>query len=613
MASTQRERVAKRGPRATAVAASASIAATVALSLGGFAAVADPTPSSTAPTSPTTTPTSTATTPTSTTTSKPSVSTTESTESTSSSSPVSGAAQDNVGIQSGPKTSLQLSLPQGGPGTQVTITAAGYGLCIDPPAEVREVLVGSPVFSLQWGRTTVDNVSTTNEARDVVARYTVPDEGSASDYSVTVTVSCSFKLKADPRFGSTVDSKLDSKVDSNVEPKSKVVQNDATFTVVVPKKDPTLTLDTRAGHRGAQITASGADFACGPSESVLLFWDGTGAPLTEPQPQAFSVPFAVPDQTSIGGHAVVARCQGRSTITASKPFEVTETEPPVVTPPPTLAVRPTSGHPGDQMSITGERFVCTDHAGIVEVRWDDDTSLATPPVDATGHFETSVSVPLGADARGHTVNAACADKSVAMAAAFAVVAPDVPPPPVPAPAAAMALQPSSGHRGDQMRVAGEGFACANRTVELVWDDGKGLATTFVDASGDFATLVPVPTDAELRSHPVGARCSDASIALTAAFTVIAGPPPPPPPPPPQLWNWLIALTLVVAAVLAARHVYHRLHPRVRAVSRLGGPPLVTVHETPAHGESTYALRLETHSGARTLTVEEVNDGHTLTE
>ena len=37
--------------------------------------------------------------------------------------------------------------------------------------------------------------------------------------------------------------------------------------------------------------------------------------------------------------------------------------------------------------------------------------------------------------------------------------------------------------------------------------------------------------------------------------------------------------------------------------------LVTVHETPAPGESTHALRLETHSGARTLTVEEVNDGH----
>jgi hypothetical protein len=79
---------------------------------------------------------------------------------------------------------------------------------------------------------------------------------------------------------------------------------------------------------------------------------------------------------------------------------------------------------------------------------------------------------------------------------------------------------------------------------------------------------------------------------------------------------VIVLILVVAAVLVARHIrdrHMRLHPRVHAVSRLGGPPLVTLHETPAHGESTHALRLETHSGARTLTVDEVNDDRTPTE
>ncbi|MGV0695741.1 hypothetical protein, partial [Mycobacterium paraintracellulare] len=67
---------------------------------------------------------------------------------------------------------------------------------------------------------------------------------------------------------------------------------------MAPKKDPTLTLDTPAGHRGAQIQASGTDFACGSGESVELFWDGKGDPLTEPQPQAFSVQLTVPEQTS---------------------------------------------------------------------------------------------------------------------------------------------------------------------------------------------------------------------------------------------------------------------------------------------------------------------------
>lgn len=101
---------------------------------------------------------------------------------------------------------------------------------------------------------------------------------------MTVTVSCSFELK------------VGSRGESKAEPK--VVHNEETFTVMAPKKDPTLTLDTPAGHRGAQIQASGTDFACGSGESVELFWDGKGDPLTEPQPQAFSVQLTVPEQTS---------------------------------------------------------------------------------------------------------------------------------------------------------------------------------------------------------------------------------------------------------------------------------------------------------------------------
>lgn len=598
MASARREcgGTVKRSPRlslacigrATAVVTSTITVATLTLTLGGVAAIADPASSSTAPTPTTTTPTSTMT-------SQPSATTTESQERTPPSSSVSSADQADRTIRTNGETSLALSLQQGGPGTQVTITAVGYGPCLDPPPDVTETLSGSPVFSLQWDHKAVDLSQASLEGRNVVAHYTVPDEASAGDASVTVTVSCSFEFK----------------VRSKVE--SKVVQNDATFTVIAPKKDPTLTLDTPAGHRGAQITASGADFACGPSESVQLFWDGTGDALTEPQPHAFSVKLTVPEATSIGGHTVVARCQDHSTIIASRPLEVTEVEPPVVTPPPTLAVQPTSGHPGDPMRIIGERFDCTDHAGTVELRWDDDTSLATPPVDAAGHFETSAPVPSDADARGHSVHAACADKSVAMVTTFTVVATDMPPPPVPAPAAAMALQPASGHRGDQMRIAGEGFACADRTVQLSWDDGTRLATTFVDASGGFATLVPVPTNTELRRHPVAAACSDASVALTAAFTVIAEPPPPPPRSHTPIWPWVIVLILVVAAALVVRHIRPPKPPAVHAVSRLAGLPLVTVHETPAHRESTYALRLETHSGARTLTVDEVNDDRTLTE
>jgi hypothetical protein len=250
----------------------------------------------------------------------------------------------------------------------------------------------------------------------------------------------------------------------------------------------------------------------------------------------------------------------------------------------------------------------------VELRWDDGTQLATPPVDASGHFETSVPAPSNADAGGHTVRAACADESVAMVTTFTVVAKGTRPTPVREPAA-MALQPASGQRGDEMRVAGERFACANPTVELSWDDGTWLANPSVDASGGFAASVLVPANADARSHTVRAACSDGSIALATAFTVIAGPPPPPPPPPPPgIWGWVIVLILVVAGVLVARHIRHRRNPhpntRVHAVAHPGGPPVATVHETPAHGEATHAIRLEAHFDSGIQTIREVNDDYT---
>ena len=480
------------------------------------------------------------------------------------------------------ETSLRLSPQQGTAGTQVTITAVGYGACVQPTGSLTGGgSAANPVFLLEWAGKSVDLSHASIEGRDVVVPYTVPDDP-ATQYEVTA--SCGY------------------------------VSNTAEFTVVPPPKEPTFTLDAPSGHRGSQITATGSDFACGSSETVQLFWDDDGSPLAEAQPPTFTVPIAVPDEAPNGEHTVVARCQYHSAITASQPFEVTKTEPPVVTPAPTLSVQPTIGHPGDQVRITGERFACTDRAATVQLSWDDGTQLATPTVDESGHFETSVLVSSNADAGGHIVRAACADDSVAMVTTFTVVANGSRPPPEPTPAA-MAVQPASGQRGDEMRVAGERFVCANGTVELSWDDGTQLGNPSVDASGGFATSVPVPANADVRSHTVRAACSDGSIALTTAFTVIAEPSPsPPPPPPPGIWGWVIALVLVVATVLGVRHIRHRRHPhpdtRVHVVGRPGGPPVATVQETPARGEATHAIRLEARFDSGIQTIREVNDDYT---
>ena len=75
------------------------------------------------------------------------------------------------------------------------------------------------------------------------------------------------------------------------------------------------------------------------------------------------------------------------------------------------------------------------------------------------------------------------------------------------------------------------------------------------------------------------------------------------------WWVLVVIAVAIAVLVASYRLRPPKPPPVHAVSRVAGPPRVTVRETPAPGESTHALRLETHSGADTLTVEEVNDGH----
>lgn len=53
--------------------------------------------------------------------------------------------------------------------------------------------------------------------------------------------------------------------------------------------------------------------------------------------------------------------------------------------------------------------------------------------------------------------------------------------------------------------------------------------------------------------------------------------------------------------------------RIQAVSRPGGPPVVTVRETQAPGEKTHAIRLAAHTDPGALTIREVDDDHTRAE
>jgi hypothetical protein len=83
--------------------------------------------------------------------------------------------------------------------------------------------------------------------------------------------------------------------------------------------------------------------------------------------------------------------------------------------------------------------------------------------------------------------------------------------------------------------------------------------------------------------------------------------------PPSKIPWLpIVLVVAVAILSAAEYARRRRHRRrqaprhIQPVPRADGFPVVALRETPERGEATHALRLEAHSGLRTLTVREVD-------
>jgi len=264
----------------------------------------------------------------------------------------------------------------------------------------------------------------------------------------------------------------------------------------------------------------------------------------------------------------------------------------------------------------------------VKLQWDSDTPVDVDKATATANF----TVPVDAATGPHKVSATCIGKVFASSPFTVVEKP------------ALTIDPDSGPPGSQLKATGTGFACGDDTdtVDIALDsDVRGHGS-----SGTFSEQVSIPATAPVGDHTVVATChnhpditdSQTFTVTSTTTTTVPGPNPTPVVPvtssaeltpvpatpvptttavstkdvndTSDLASYWWVLVLIAVAVASLGFVHHMLKlPPVHAVSRLAGPPLVTVHETPAPGESTHALRLETHSGTRTLTVEEVNDGH----
>jgi hypothetical protein len=453
---------------------------------------------------------------------------------------------------------LALTPAQGGPATQVTATATGFGAC--------------RAMSFYWDLGTPQASPVGGDS--LVVTFAVPKDAAAGTHKVTA------------RCGDSAAP--------------------ATFTVAPipvtgagnPPGNPALALTPAQGGPATQVMATPTGFgACGP---MSYQWDD--GPLQPSPVGGLVVNFAVPKDAAAGAHTVTARCGGSS---APATFTV------VSAPKPALTLNTGHGPGGSQLMASGTGFACGD--GNVQLFWDSDTRLA----DASSGVFSAVplTIPSDASTGGHIVVASCEHHpDIADSQRFTVTS--VTTPVATTGPATLTLQPASGHPGDQLRATGDGFACANHSgpVDLSWDDGTALPGASLDPSGHFEAPVSVPAKTDARRLTLRAACSD-GVVLAADYTVLASPPPPPAPPPPAPPKipWLLIALIVAGAILSAvQYARHRSRkrpeapPHVQAVPHPDGLPVVTLRETPERGEATHALRLEAHSGLSTLTVREVD-------
>jgi streptogramin lyase len=90
------------------------------------------------------------------------------------------------------------------------------------------------------------------------------------------------------------------------------------------------------------------------------------------------------------------------------------------------------------------------------------------------------------------------------------------------PVPAITLQPTSGHPGILVNVAGSGYGSFEK-VQLVFKDSVNgltvLGTAFADATGDFGATVHVPSNATLGNQAIGAKGPVSKVLKKATFKV----------------------------------------------------------------------------------------------
>ena len=379
------------------------------------------------------------------------------------------------------------------------------------------------------------------------------------------------------------------------------------------------------GEPGSGFTAVAAGFdSC---DAIGFHWDdGQNLGEAPANRSGVSANLQVPDKASAGPHHVTLSC---GDLSATRDFNVvapaTKAE---------LALTSDSGTPGTTVTGTATGFgACADPARsapqAISLLWDGRPHPAT--ITGTDTLNVSFVVPSDVSSESHSVTVTLTCESAEAEASFEVVPAENPSLTIDKDQelrgnAALSLTPSNGRPGDTVssrendssaligpRASNCSGTANNSVVRLRLHRATSIPRSPSQRTPIKVTTLcapPAPTDRP--TFPPASESTSQAKNPTVTPTT-----PPDSGGPEQVrddgipgWVWVLIVAVLIAAALA----YHRWHsPRPRkpvsvvAVSRPGGPPLVTMRETPVRGEATHAIRLKTRPDVGTLTIKEVDD------
>lgn len=279
----------------------------------------------------------------------------------------------------------------------------------------------------------------------------------------------------------------------------------AVFTIFNPQ-GVELTVEPNSGYAGSTVTLTGRGFEENGWVTILWNDNDLGEQLgyvPTSRDGEFEAEIRIPAEIPRGNYTIYAMDQSmqQASVELSVVLDVT------------IKVSPTTGMPGERITVSGTGFLPGER---VNIRWGgaDGRILGYKNATPEGTFIGVMLVPADAAAGDSHIYLQQPDVGSA-SSPFTVIAP---------PAPTMSVSPTSGLPGARLSVSGTNFNPGER-VNIRWGSANGKILGYKNATstGTFSGVMLVPADAAAGNSSI--YLQSASGTASASFTVVAPPAP----------------------------------------------------------------------------------------